>query len=58
MTQYPSLTGKQVLAALGDNAVVKQILNFGVKNYIVKPINKNTFVTKVSEILEQTVKSN
>jgi len=42
--------------AVGDNATVKQIIGLGVTNYIVKPIDKDAFINKISSILEGSVK--
>jgi len=38
--------------AVGDTSVAKQIISYGVKHYIVKPIDKNTLVEKVSIFVE------
>lgn len=38
--------------AVGNTSVAKQIISYGVKHYIVKPIDKNTLVEKVSIFVE------
>lgn len=38
--------------AVGDTSVAKQIISYGVQHYIVKPIDKNTLVEKVSIFVE------
>jgi len=54
MKEHSKLSTVPVIActAVGDDAVVKEILKLGIKDYIKKPIQAEAVVKKVSDILE------
>jgi DNA-binding response OmpR family regulator len=40
--------------AVGDNAVVKEILKYGVKNYIKKPIQPDAVIERIRDVMDKT----
>ena len=53
MKQNSRLSTVPVIActAVADNSVVKEVLRFGIKNYIKKPIQADAVVKKISDVI-------
>ena len=54
MRKSTELAKMNVLActAVADNGIVKEVLKYGVLDYLVKPVNKETLVGKLSNLFE------
>lgn len=55
MRQSAKLVKINVLActAVDDNKIVKEVLKYGVLDYMVKPVNKETLVGKLTTLFEK-----
>ncbi len=40
-----------VCTSVGDDALVKKVMKYGIKNYIVKPINQKNAIEKIAKII-------
>ena len=40
-------------SAVEDNRIVKEVLKYGVLDYLVKPVNKETLVAKITKLFEK-----
>jgi len=54
MRKSVKLTKTNVLActAVDDNKIVKQVLKYGVLDYMIKPVNKETLVAKLTRLFK------
>ena len=39
--------------AVDDNKIVKQVLKYGVLDYMIKPVNKQAFIVKLTKLFEK-----
>ena len=55
MRKSVKLTKINVLActAVDDNKIVKQVLKYGVLDYMIKPVSKETLVAKLTRLFEK-----
>ena len=55
MRQSAKLTKMNVLActAVDDSKIVKEVLKYGVLDYMVKPVSKETLVAKLTKLFEK-----
>ena len=55
MRKSAKLAKMNVLACTGvdDSKIVKQILKYGVLDYMIKPINKEAFIAKLTKLFEK-----
>ena len=55
MRKSIKLAKTNVLActAVEDNRIVKEVLKYGVLDYLVKPVNKETLVAKITKLFEK-----
>ena len=44
-----------VYTAVDDNKLVKEVLKYGVLDYLVKPVNKETLVGKLTNLFEKLI---
>jgi len=42
-----------VYTAVDDNKIVKEVLKYGVLDYLIKPVNKETLVDKLTNLFEK-----
>ena len=42
-----------ICTAVDDNRIVKEVLKYGVLDYLIKPINKETLVGKLTKLFEK-----
>ncbi|MCH6558878.1 hypothetical protein IH799_00835 [candidate division KSB1 bacterium] len=54
MRKSSRLAKMNVLActAVDDNGIVKEVLKYGVLDYLVKPVNKETLVDKLTKLFK------
>lgn len=55
MRKSAKLEKMNVLActAVDDNKIVKEVIKYGVLDYMVKPVNKKTLVAKITKLFEK-----